>query len=77
MTQPYMTHWKATTTADREAAYQNYLERSEPYFRAIAERGGSPWFSSEGERRALFFRRWVRPVPPLDDSDSWWPFAAP
>lgn len=48
---------------DREAAFASYVERSEPYFAAIAANGGTPWFSSLDERRDLFMRRYSRPAP--------------
>lgn len=57
---------------DRESAFQAYLIKSAPYFDAVRERGGTPWFTSIEQRRELFMRRYQRPRIP--DVDEWWPF---
>lgn len=49
---------------EREAAFQRYLEQTANYFAAVVERGDSPWFSSQEERREFWFRRFRRPDPP-------------
>lgn len=54
----------ARTEVEREAAYQNYLERSAPYMEKIRDDEDKPWFRSEAERRELYFRRYTRPEPP-------------
>lgn len=54
----FQKHWRATKPSDREAAFQSYLEASEPYFAKVAENGEQPWFSSPEERRELFYRRY-------------------
>jgi hypothetical protein len=53
------------TDAERETAFQVYLEHSIPYFEAVEANGGTPWFSSTDERRALFMQRYTRPDPPI------------
>ncbi|WFS15174.1 hypothetical protein [Rhodococcus aetherivorans] len=55
---------RARTDQERGEAFLVYLERSVPYFAAVEERGGKPWFGSEDERRDLFLRRYSRPAPP-------------
>ena len=52
------------TPEEREQFYQRYLELSAPYFQAIVDAGDKPWWSSEQERRELYFRRYQRPDPP-------------
>ena len=46
------------TPEEQEAAFQQYLQRSEPYFRVVTDSGGEPWFQSLEERRKLFMRRY-------------------
>jgi hypothetical protein len=53
------------TEADREAAFQFYLERSTPYNAAIEAAGDEPWHAGDIEtRRALFMRRYSKPRAP-------------
>jgi len=55
----------ARTEAQREEHYQAWLHKfGKPYSDAVIEGGGTPWFSSETERRDLFMRRYRKPKPP-------------
>jgi hypothetical protein len=55
---------RALTEAEREEAFQRYLELSAPYVAAIEAAGNQPWFGSVEERRELFMRRHTNPKPP-------------
>lgn len=48
----------------RDEAYSRYVDLSEPYFEKVAENGGTPWWSSDIERRELYDRRYQRPAAP-------------
>jgi hypothetical protein len=65
---PQPKHWhdrpSARTAEEREAAFQRFLELSAPYFQKIEAEGDRPSFSSEGDRRERYFRRYTRPAPP-------------
>jgi hypothetical protein len=54
----------ARNEAEREERYQQYLETSAPYFAEVEAAGDKPWFSTDDERRELFYRRHIRPEPP-------------
>ncbi|MDM3948485.1 hypothetical protein [Mycobacteroides abscessus] len=62
--EPYVPLWRRPATSeadDREAAFQRYLESSEPYFDAVDAAGHTPWHHGDIEaRRALFYRRYLR-----------------
>jgi hypothetical protein len=47
------------TPDEQEAAFQQYLERSENYFKAVTDAGAEPWFQTVEERRKLFMRRYT------------------
>jgi hypothetical protein len=60
-------HWRATAEAEREAAFQRYLELSQPYMDKITEDGDEHWHAGDLEsRRELFMRRYTRPAPRAD-----------
>ncbi len=63
-TKGFVEHFRARTPEAQAAAFAYYLEQSEPYFDAVRDRGGEPWFHTEDERRVLFFARYDRPQPP-------------
>jgi hypothetical protein len=54
----------ARTPEEREAAFQRYMELSAPYFAKVEAEGDQPWWTTEDERRELFFKRWTRPASP-------------
>jgi hypothetical protein len=55
-----------TTQEQREAEFQRYLESTVEYNAAIVAAGREPWHGGDIEaRRERFFRRWVRPAPPV------------
>ncbi|OLT84036.1 hypothetical protein PXJ67_11850 [Mycobacteroides chelonae] len=60
----YVPTWRRPITSeadDREAAFQRYLESSEPYFDAVDAAGHTAWHHGDIEaRRALFYRRYLR-----------------
>lgn len=43
----------------REAAFDDYIEKSGAQFEELESDGGTPWFSSDDERRELWFRRYA------------------
>jgi hypothetical protein len=54
-----VTEHELKTLAYREASFQLYLKRSEPYDAAIRAAGGEPWHGGDIEkRRELFMRRY-------------------
>ena len=53
------------TEAERELAFQRYIESTTNYFAAIEAAGDRPWFNSEAERRDLYFRRYTGRRHPL------------
>ncbi|SKS04741.1 hypothetical protein [Mycobacteroides abscessus] len=61
--EPYVPLWRRPATSeadDREAAFQRYLESSEPYFDVVDAAGHTPWHHGDIEaRRALFYRRYL------------------
>jgi len=59
-------HWLARTEAEREAAFQRYLEISQPYMDKITADGDESWHKGDVEaRRELFYRRWKQPKAPV------------
>ena len=53
------------TPEEREAHYRHWLAtRGDAYVAAVVERGGTPWFTSDEERHALWMKRYTRPTPP-------------
>lgn len=58
MTGSQLDRASARTPEEREEHYQRYLELSEPYFANVKAEGGTPWWSSEDERRELFMQRY-------------------
>lgn len=45
--------------------FEEWLEKyGQPYTDAQVAGGGTPWFSSDDERRELWERRYTRPAPP-------------
>ncbi|WP_078353197.1 hypothetical protein [Mycobacteroides chelonae] len=63
-TEEYVPLWRRPATSeadDREAAFERYLESSEPYFDAVDAAGHTAWHHGDIEaRRALFYRRYLR-----------------
>lgn len=51
---------------NREAAFQQFLERSAPYVAAIEAAGDEAWHAGDIEaRRRLFMRRYTKPSAPV------------
>lgn len=68
------------TDAEKTELFDQYVEKTVPYFDKVIESGGTPWFASDdagspetpdeghapavSRRRELFDRRYQRPEPP-------------
>jgi hypothetical protein len=60
----YLDRPSARTDAEREARFEDWWAKQEPYRAAVIAKGDTPWTQDPDEARELFDRRYTRPEPP-------------